>query len=96
MPFAVFIGAMQNVAISKAPQRIGKMGHLLSELRSSNESMRIGCDFIADVLKSVAFCAAKVALLVAAFAERKATLIKSQPSSEFSFPLALDCDPCAA
>ena len=39
MPFAVFIGAMQNVAISKAAQRIGKMGHLLSELRSSNDSM---------------------------------------------------------
>ena len=39
MPFAVFIGAMQNVASIKAVQTIGKIGRLLSELRASNDSM---------------------------------------------------------
>ncbi len=41
-----------------------------------------GCEFIRTNVSRVAFCSAKVAFSRNSFAERKATLINSQPSSE--------------
>jgi len=49
---------------------------------------RRGCEFIRSLSLIVAFCSAKVALRDATFAERKATIIDSQPRSVMAtFPL---------
>ena len=45
------------------------------------QTFRIGCEFMDGVAKIVAFCSAKVALMDATFAERKATMIDLQPRS---------------
>ena len=68
-PLAPFRGEGEELPLFRVPSHLKRFNKITA---------RRVCDFIREMQNIVAFCSAKVALIGRSFAERKATIIKSQ------------------